>query len=355
MRQKCHHRAPQLGRRQSTIKKPQHLHHPLRTTQPARTVANGLAAPKRTRRAETASQAPPMRGLFPVTMNDGSRNLADLEAMGVECVGLLHNTAYRRVGIPAALPELGIEYSVYRVPPERYVAFSWTGPRTGRVFSGKEVAPAEAAAEFVKDGLPVPPGLALPAVEPLLAVARHGPPSVQAESAAADEDCGSSGAGDAPRGSADRATFEKRAIATEDGIHWYSYRLQRSKKWVQWRMVRLRPGQQTELFRRLVRGGGRLAKTEALVVWHVRYKSRDYAGIMKLLKPELSRLRDAMREALNLSDSCADPLPFDAQTKSWQAALLIGCALAEDSGWVIKSSEELSTEQRLDLASNLGR
>ncbi len=59
-------------------------------------------------------------------------------------------------------PELGMELALFEVSGPRYLAFSWTGPTTARVFQGKEVTPAEAAAEFIRRGLPVPPGLPLP-------------------------------------------------------------------------------------------------------------------------------------------------------------------------------------------------
>jgi hypothetical protein len=102
-----------------------------------------------------------IQGRFLTTMRDNAQHLFDPSGAGIELVGCITNTAHTGWTC-VGRPELGIELAVYKAPGPKYIALSWSGPRTGRVLQGEEVTAAEAAAEFIKDGLPVPPGLSLP-------------------------------------------------------------------------------------------------------------------------------------------------------------------------------------------------
>jgi hypothetical protein len=112
---------------------------------------------------------PQVRGNFLTQMSDGSTWLFDPSGPGVKYIGSTSNTAHSIFTFDR--PELCIEYAVYQARDGRHIAMSWGGPRTGRTFCGKEVTPAEAAAEFVKDGLAVPPDLLPQLDEALIPVA----------------------------------------------------------------------------------------------------------------------------------------------------------------------------------------
>jgi hypothetical protein len=120
--------------------------------------------------------APRIQGPFHTRMRDGSSTLFDPLAAGVKYIGSITNTA-QNVPVVGGRPEWGLELALYEAPGPRYIQLSWGGPRTGRSFQGKEVDPAEAAAEFIRDGLPVPPDLALPkeALSAIQADAPHDP------------------------------------------------------------------------------------------------------------------------------------------------------------------------------------
>jgi hypothetical protein len=118
---------------------------------------------------KTAATQPTLGGPFLVDMKNGRQMEFNPSGSGVVHHGCILNTAHEAPGFINP-PQLAIEYVVYEVPGGSYVALSWDGARSARVFRGKEVSREEAAAEFMKDGLAVPPGLLPPSGEGLIPV-----------------------------------------------------------------------------------------------------------------------------------------------------------------------------------------
>src|SRR5262249_45462680 len=129
---------------------------------------SGLGVGDTTGPTESHETTPRVSGRFLTRMNDGSTFLFDPSGPGVEFLGSMTNTAHPAFMVvgregQAVPPQLSLELALYGTLGTGYLAWSGDGPRTGGVFQGRKVTATEAAAEFIKDGLPVPPGLPLPA------------------------------------------------------------------------------------------------------------------------------------------------------------------------------------------------
>jgi hypothetical protein len=144
-------------------------------------------------------------------------------------------------------------------------------------------------------------------------------------------------------------SFGNLALACCDGKHWHSYKRDHGNRWVRLRVFELSEGKQSELFNCLVRNAGFIPLEKALAIWCKSDFARDYERLMRLLKPELTRLRRAMRTSFGLPKSAGDPLPRVLRPKGWQVLPQIGYANNEEGRWVVKSLDELSTEDRLDF------
>jgi hypothetical protein len=111
----------------------------------------------------------------------------------------------------------------------------------------------------------------------------------------------------------------------------------------EWRDVKkfaVAKGLQAALLEAFAQGGGFLQKTEALNLIAKRYNPSDIDRLMGQIKPELTRIRNAIREAIGCDDSKANPLAFDDTAKGWRSAISIGYAVQEDR-------EHIGGEQRL--------
>jgi hypothetical protein len=102
-------------------------------------------------------------------------------------------------------------------------------------------------------------------------------------------------------------------------------------------------------------GGGFLAKTAALKLVHRHYQGSDVDKIMGVIKPELTRLRASIREAVGVKDPAADPLPFDDGRQGWHAEVGVAYAVQEDGDHVggerrlrFRTRDELSREESAD-------
>jgi hypothetical protein len=61
----------------------------------------------------------------------------------------------------------------------------------------------------------------------------------------------------------------------------------------------------------LAEGGGFLPKEMALKLERKHFTAGDVDEMMSLIKPEISKLRAAIRNAFGITNAKADPLPYD--------------------------------------------
>jgi hypothetical protein len=314
-------------------------------------------------------------------MKDGSQMEFNPSGSGIECLGWITNFAHQDyVGIHP--PQLALEYAVYRVSGGRYVALSWVGARSARAFRGQEVSRVEAAAEFMKDGLSVPPDLLPPSGEALVPVTLGGDSVLQHNNVnvTAVPGCGNrpaggttlaaplsegkaqakpapddeqdpalqpgSDAGDpaAPASSTSPVRTMPRwnqwALGLEAGNKWHLFRRIKGQ-WQQEKLFRgISQGRQATLMEAFAEHGGCLRKIEALKLERATYSSADVEKLMGLIKPELTKLRAAICKAIGIRDPKADPLPFINEQSAWRAEIEIGYAVQQDG-------EHVGGEKRL--------
>jgi hypothetical protein len=184
-----------------------------------------------------ATTAPAIQGPFLTEMADGSRLLFDPSGEGVKYIGSITNTAHPS-HISITPPELSLEHAVYEVSGGRYVSLSWGGPRSARTFRGKVVSRAEAAAEFVKDGLPLPSTLRSPSGEAIVPVTPGDQtmqpnhhvttkPGAEEESSASSMANAAAPTGSPPGTSPapSKPRWNQWALALEAGNKWHLFRL----------------------------------------------------------------------------------------------------------------------------------
>lgn len=108
-------------------------------------------------------------------------------------------------------------------------------------------------------------------------------------------------------------------------------------------------GWQADLLTRFAEGGGYLSDDEAVKLARRTYSDCDRKQIMKLITPEISKLRKVIHKNMGCTGLSTDPLPRDKQRKGWQAAVQIGFAIKNDEDRLeFKLFQELSREERLD-------
>jgi HEAT repeat protein len=162
---------------------------------------------------------------------------------------------------------------------------------------------------------------------------------------------------DAPResGRASRPRFEQWAVGLEDNKKWHVFHRMSGK----WRacgpLTGLQGGLRAKLLKAFAEQGGALRKAEAIAVAGHTYSPLDDDKVMKAVSPELSHLRRILRQACKITNSNADPLPWDGARRSWVAAIHIGYAVQEDGQRVggerrltFKTHQNLSAEEKMD-------
>jgi hypothetical protein len=109
-------------------------------------------------------------------------------------------------------------------------------------------------------------------------------------------------------------------------------------------------GRQEELLTAFAGGSGCLAKLVAIRTVRANFNNSEVDEILKLVKPEISKLRNVIREAIGVADTTADPLPYDGPNKAWCAAVSIGYAIEGDRGrgdLQFRRREDLTAEENM--------
>jgi hypothetical protein len=152
-----------------------------------------------------------------------------------------------------------------------------------------------------------------------------------------------------------RPRWKMWAIGLETDHKWHLFR-QVHGEWRHQRLMQgISKGRQAKLMTALADGGGFLAKAKALKLERSNYSRGDIDKLMGRIKPEFAKLRDAIREALNVQKSEADPLPFDPTNAGWRAEIEIGYAVQDDGDHVggekrlrFKTHEQLTDDELTD-------
>jgi hypothetical protein len=145
------------------------------------------------------------------------------------------------------------------------------------------------------------------------------------------------------------------AIGLEAGNKWHLFR-QFKGEWRQHKLVTgISKGRQASFLKALADHGGFLTKVEFLKSQRETFSGADVGKLMNTIKPEISKLRKAIRTAASVTDTRADPLPFETQQNGWRAAIKIGYAVQDDGDHLggerrlrFKTREELSGDERMD-------
>lgn len=107
---------------------------------------------------------------------------------------------------------------------------------------------------------------------------------------------------------------------------WVLFR-QIGREWRDQARVQVSKGRQNRLLEAFLAGDGLLSRQAALRSEGVREQSSDAARkAIKRVRPELTNLRNAIRDAAGIAESDADPLPPDG-SRGWRAALALGYAV----------------------------
>jgi hypothetical protein len=145
------------------------------------------------------------------------------------------------------------------------------------------------------------------------------------------------------------------AIGLEVGDKWHLFRKHQGE-WRQQRLVEGIPkGRQTKLLKAFATEGGFLPKISALRLERLTFSAGEIDVLMRLIKPEISNLRAILRAAIEVTNTKADPLPYDDHRAGWQAEIQIGYAVQEDGEHLggerrlrFRTREELTTDEAVD-------
>jgi hypothetical protein len=120
------------------------------------------------------------------------------------------------------------------------------------------------------------------------------------------------------------------ALGIEHGRVWHIFRRVRGEWRHYGRLSGLPSGRQGKLLKLFAEGGGLLEKHAALQSEKKHYSGEGVDKLMGLVKPEISRLREIIRQAFSLPSDSADPLPFVTVSRGWLAKIYVGYAVQED-------------------------
>jgi hypothetical protein len=117
------------------------------------------------------------------------------------------------------------------------------------------------------------------------------------------------------------------AIGLESRGKWHHFRLNKGQ-WRHFGTVRVRPGRQEGLLELFIKGSGCLPEEEAFKLWYVPRTEDQRAEIRDKLEPELTCLRNLIREARRVPKRTNDPLPrsTDSGPRRWIAEIQFGGA-----------------------------
>lgn len=119
------------------------------------------------------------------------------------------------------------------------------------------------------------------------------------------------------------------AIGLETKEKWHLFKLVNGD-WRPQRLLEVPRGRQDKLLCAFAKGGGLLAKVNALKLERANYSAGEVDKLMGRIKPEISNLRENIRGAIGVGESRADPLPYEHSSQGWRAAIQIGYAVQED-------------------------
>jgi hypothetical protein len=140
------------------------------------------------------------------------------------------------------------------------------------------------------------------------------------------------------------------AIAIEHHGAWHVFKRYKQKWRHQGKATGIKEGRQEELLECFAEGSGLLTDNSAVKSVRRTYSQDDKKRIMKILKPQISRLRGIIRLNLHIKDRSVDPLPRDKGNGAWRARIQIGLAVKSDDGSLeFKLPEKLSREEVLDV------
>jgi hypothetical protein len=138
------------------------------------------------------------------------------------------------------------------------------------------------------------------------------------------------------------------AVGLEAGNKWQLFRRIKGEWRPQKPLRGISRGRQAGLLEAFAERGGCLPKIEALKLEHPNYSAADVDKLMGLIKPELTRLRDALCKAIGVTDPKADPLPFDDAHSAWRSEIEIGYAVRQD-GEHVGGENRLRFKSRMEL------
>jgi hypothetical protein len=149
------------------------------------------------------------------------------------------------------------------------------------------------------------------------------------------------------------------ALGVEAAGIWHVFKLVKGQ-WRQYgRLNGISAGRQDDLLRGFAEGGGFLLEQVAFKREFKDYRAGDRSRLTALIKPELSRIRTCIRNAIKVANRKIDPLPWDEVTRGWRAMVQIGYAVQEDHNYLggerrlrFRTREELTAEDRLDAETN---
>jgi hypothetical protein len=154
-----------------------------------------------------------------------------------------------------------------------------------------------------------------------------------------------------PRRTTGDFRLENWALAIEHGDAWHIFRKFGSAWRHHGRAEGLARGRQEQLLGLLADNGGFLSDYEAVKWVRATFSDHDRKQIMKIIKPELSRLRKFIRRNLNVTGARVDPLPRDKHARGWRAVVQIGYAVKNDDGRLeFTLREVISGGEQLDFA-----
>ena len=110
-------------------------------------------------------------------------------------------------------------------------------------------------------------------------------------------------------------------------------------------------GRQDDFLRLLAEGDGLLSLDMVVKSIRPTASNEDRKKMLKIIKPEFSRLRKIIRRNFNVAGNTVDPLPWDKHARAWRAEFQIGYAVKNDGDRLeFKRYEHLSQDDKLDRA-----
>ena len=103
-------------------------------------------------------------------------------------------------------------------------------------------------------------------------------------------------------------------------------------KWRHFGRLEIRAGKQEKLLELFLEGGGCLLEDDALRLWYEPKSQSQRLEILKKLEPEITHLRNLIRQARGIVGKTSDPLPRskDDGPRRWIAAVIFGGAGHQD-------------------------